>query len=421
MPTTTVSSRIADPSRAEEGRERIDWAQSRMPVLAGMRQEFQDTQPLDGVRVAGCLHVTKETAVLMRALEAAGAEVALCASNPLSTQDDVAAALVDEGIHVYAEHGIDQDGYYECVNRALDHEPHFTMDDGGDLVSTLHEERPEDLDRVQGGTEETTTGVTRFRAMADDGVLEYPIIAVNDAQTKHFFDNRYGTGQSTIDGIVRATSHLFAGSEVVVGGYGWCGRGVAMRAEGMGARVTVTEVDPVRALEAVMDGFDVAPMEEAAREADVIVTSTGNKHVVDADVLEAARDGCIVANAGHFDHEIDKAWLEENSKRERVRDGVDRYTLPDGDEIMLLGEGRLVNLACAEGHPPEVMDMSFANQARAVLYLHENADALTADVHDVPEEVDRDIAERKLEAMDVDIDELTDEQVEYLSGWKEGT
>jgi adenosylhomocysteinase len=421
MPATTVSSRIADPSRAEEGRERIEWAQSRMPVLAAMREEFQDSQPLDGKRVAGCLHVTKETAVLMRTLEAAGAEVTLCASNPLSTQDDVAAALVDEGIHVYAEHGIDEEGYYECVDRALDHEPHFTMDDGGDLVSTLHEERPDQVDTVVGGTEETTTGVTRFRAMAKDGVLEYPIIAVNDAQTKHFFDNRYGTGQSTIDGIVRATSHLFAGSRVVVGGYGWCGRGIAMRAEGMGARVTVTEVDPVRALEAVMDGFDVEPMMEAAKNADVIVTSTGNKHVVDKSVLEAANDGCIIANAGHFDHEIDKAWLTENADKRRVRDGVDEYTLPDGDEIVLLGEGRLVNLACAEGHPPEVMDMSFANQARSVLHLAEHGEEMQADVHDVPQIVDEDIAARKLEAMDVAIDELTDEQEEYLSGWREGT
>jgi adenosylhomocysteinase len=421
MPTQTLPSRIADPSLADEGRERIDWAESRMPVLANMREELQDAQPLQGRRVAGCLHVTKETAVLMRTLNAAGAEVTLCASNPLSTQDDVAAALAEEGIHVYAEHGIDDEGYYECVDSALDHEPHFTMDDGGDLVSTLHEERPDQLDDVVGGTEETTTGVTRFEAMARDGVLEYPIVAVNDAQTKHFFDNRYGTGQSTIDGIIRGTSHLFAGSKVVVGGYGWCGRGIAMRAEGMGARVTVTEIDPVRALEAAMDGFDVEPMVDAAEDADVIVTSTGNKHVVDEDVLEAADDGCIVANAGHFDHEIDKAWLEDNADREEAREGVVEYTLDDGSSLILLGEGRLVNLAMAEGHPPEVMDMSFANQARSVLFLDENHERLDPDVHDVPKAVDEDIAARKLDAMGMEIDELTDEQEDYLTGWKEGT
>lgn len=421
MPETTQTSRIADPSLAEEGHERIAWANRRMPVLADMRKELSATQPLEGKRVAACLHVTKETANLMRTLQAAGAEVALCASNPLSTQDDVAAALVDDGIHVYAEHGIDEEGYYECVDAALDHRPHFTMDDGGDLVSRLHEHRPEDLDEVLGGTEETTTGVTRFRAMAEEGVLQYPIIAVNDAQTKHFFDNRYGTGQSTIDGIIRATSMLLAGSDVVVGGYGWCGRGIASRAEGMGARVTVTEVDPVRALEAAMDGFDVAPMREAATQADLIVTSTGNKHVVDAMVLDAAQDGCIIANAGHFDHEIDKAWLETNADKTRLRDGVDEYTLKDGSSVILLGEGRLVNLAMAEGHPPDVMDMSFANQARAVLYLDEHVEEMTPAVHDVPDVVDQDIASRKLAAMGIEIDELTDEQETYLTGWREGT
>jgi len=421
MSKTAVDARIADPSLADEGRERIRWAEKRMPVLAHMREDFKQKRPLEGKRVAGCLHVTKETAVLMRTLKKAGAEVALCASNPLSTQDDVAAALVEDGISVYAEHGIDDEGYYECVNSALDHAPHFTMDDGGDLVSTLHEERPEDLENVRGGTEETTTGVTRFKAMARDGVLEYPIIAVNDAQTKHFFDNRYGTGQSTIDGIIRGTSHLFAGSKVVVGGYGWCGRGIAMRAEGMGARVTVTEVDPVRALEAAMDGFDIEPMVEAAQDADVIVTSTGNKHVVDDTVLEAAQDGCIVANAGHFDHEIDKAWLENNAERDEPREGVAEYKLPDGETVILLGEGRLVNLAMAEGHPPEVMDMSFANQARAVLYLDENSDRMDPTVHDVPKAVDEEIAARKLDAMGLEIDELTEEQEEYLTGWREGT
>jgi adenosylhomocysteinase len=421
MSKTAVDARIADPSLADEGRERIRWAEKRMPVLAHMREDFKQKRPLEGKRVAGCLHVTKETAVLMRTLKKAGAEVALCASNPLSTQDDVAAALVEDGISVYAEHGIDDEGYYECVNSALDHAPHFTMDDGGDLVSTLHEERPEDLENVRGGTEETTTGVTRFKAMARDGVLEYPIIAVNDAQTKHFFDNRYGTGQSTIDGIIRGTSHLFAGSKVVVGGYGWCGRGIAMRAEGMGARVTVTEVDPVRALEAAMDGFDIEPMVEAAQDADVIVTSTGNKHVVDDTVLEAAQDGCIVANAGHFDHEIDKAWLENNAERDEPREGVAEGKLPDGETVILLGEGRLVNLAMAEGHPPEVMDMSFANQARAVLYLDENSDRMDPTVHDVPKAVDEEIAARKLDAMGLEIDELTEEQEEYLTGWREGT
>ncbi len=421
MAETSATSRIADPSLAEEGAGRIAWARDRMPVLADLREEFEETRPFEGLTLAACLHVTKETAVLMETLKAAGAEVALCASNPLSTQDDVAAALVESGIHVYAEHGIDEQGYYECVDAALDHKPNFTMDDGGDLVSRLHRERPEDLDGVQGGTEETTTGVTRFKAMAAEGVLKYPIIAVNDAQTKHFFDNRYGTGQSTIDGIIRATSMLLAGSKVVVAGYGWCSRGIAMRADGMGARVTVTEIDPVRALEAVMDGFDVAPLQEAATEADLIVTATGNKHVVHQGVLEAAKDGCVVANSGHFDHEIDVAWLRKNTEHEELREGVDRYTLADGSSVVLLGEGRLVNLAMAEGHPPEVMDMSFANQARAVLYLNENSDDLEPGVYPVPKLVDEDIAARKLEAMGITIDELTKEQEAYLTGWREGT
>ncbi len=421
MPTTTTQSRIADPSLAPEGKERIEWANERMPVLADLREDLAKTQPLQGKRIAACLHVTKETANLMRTLQAAGAEVALCASNPLSTQDDVAAALVEEGIHVYAVHGIDHEGYYECVDSALDHQPHFTMDDGGDLVSKLHEERPEDISNVEGGTEETTTGVTRFRAMANEGVLEYPVIAVNDAQTKHFFDNRYGTGQSTIDGIIRATSMLLAGSHVVVAGYGWCGRGIAMRAEGMGARVTVTEVSPVRALEAAMDGFNVQTMKDAAPNADLIVTSTGNKHIVDEAIFDVIKDGCIVANAGHFDHEIDTAWLQENTERDQIREGVDRFTLPNGSSVILLGEGRLVNLAMAEGHPPEVMDMSFANQARAVLYLNENSKGLDPVVHDVPIEVDEDIAQRKLNAMGIRIDELTEEQHEYMTGWREGT
>ncbi len=418
---TDVPSRIKDPSLAEAGHGRIAWARDRMPVLAQLREELTESQALDGITLAACLHVTKETAVLMETLQAGGAEVALCASNPLSTQDDVAAALVEQGISVYAIHGIDETGYYECVDAALDHEPHFTMDDGGDLVSRLHTERPDDLAGVRGGTEETTTGVTRFKAMAAEGVLKYPIIAVNDAQTKHFFDNRYGTGQSTIDGILRATSMLLAGSRVVVGGYGWCSRGIAMRAKGMGARVTVTEVDPVRALEAAMDGFDVAPMTEAAAEADLIVTATGNKHVLHQGILEAAKDGCVVANSGHFDHEIDVAWLRSNGEHEHLRDGVDRYTLPNGNRIVLLGEGRLVNLACAEGHPPEVMDMSFANQARSVLYLLDNVDELEPQVYTVPDTVDKDIAARKLAAMDITIDELTKEQEAYLTGWREGT
>ncbi len=414
--------KVKDLELADEGRRRIDWAADHMPVLRGIREDFEEHRPLEGITVGACLHVTKETANLVRTLQAGGATVAICGSNPLSTQDDVAAALAEEGVHVYAWHGLDHDAYYECVNWVLDHEVAITMDDGGDLVSTLHKDRREHLTKVIAGTEETTTGVHRFRAMADDGVLEYPVVAVNDAKTKHLFDNRYGTGQSTLDGILRATSVLLAGKVFVVGGYGWCGRGIAMRAEGMGARVIVTEVDPVRALEAAMDGFEVKPMVDAAAEADLVVTSTGNKHVVGKDVLANLKDGAIIANAGHFDNEIDLPALEEMAKETtRVRPHVDRYDLGDGRRVYVLGEGRLVNLAAAEGHPPEVMDMSFANQALSTRWLLEHGADLDPQVLTVPRALDEEVAERKLAGMGLAIDTLTEAQESYMGSWTEGT
>jgi adenosylhomocysteinase len=413
---------VADLSLADEGRQRIEWAANSMPVLRDIREEYLQERPLEGLTVGACLHVTKETANLVRTLQAGGAEVALCGSNPLSTQDDVAAALADEGVHVYAWHGLDDDDYYDCVDWVLDHEVDVTMDDGGDLVSRLHQERRDLLDGVLAGTEETTTGVNRFRAMADDGALEYPIVAVNDAMTKHLFDNRHGTGQSTLDGILRATSILLAGKTFVMGGYGWCGRGIASRADGAGARVIVTEVDPTRALEAAMEGYEVAPMAEAAQEADVVVTSTGNKHVVGEEAIDELADGAILANAGHFDNEIDLPYLESLADEVvEVRPHVEEYRLKDGRTVHVVGEGRLVNLAAAEGHPPEVMDMSFANQARTVAWLREQADELSSEVLDVPEAIDEDIAARKLEAMGMGVDTLTDEQREYMGSWTEGT
>ena len=408
---------------AEGGRRRIEWAEREMPVLRSIRERFERERPFEGIRMSACLHVTTETANLMRTLQAGGADIVLTASNPLSTQDDVAACLVSHyEIPVFAIKGEDNVTYYKHIAAALDHRPHLTMDDGADLVSTLHKERRDQLDEVIGGTEETTTGVIRLRAMAADGELKFPVIAVNDAMTKHFFDNRYGTGQSTIDGIIRATNMLLAGKTFVVGGYGWCARGLAMRARGMGANVIVTEVDPLKALEAVMDGFRVMPMMEAAPVGDFFVTLTGDINVVDKHHFEAMKDGAIVANSGHFNVEINIPALEEMAVDKRlVRPFVDAYQLPDGRVIHILGEGRLINLAAAEGHPASVMDMSFANQSLSAEYMVKNADKLEQKVYAVPEDIDRDIARLKLESMDINIDTLTEEQIKYLNSWQEGT
>jgi adenosylhomocysteinase len=414
---------IKDIKLAEGGRRRIDWAEREMPVLRLIRERFKKERPLEGVRIAACLHVTTETANLMHTLHDGGAEVVLTASNPLSTQDDVAAALVTHyEIPVFAVKGEDNVTYYKHINAALDYQPNITMDDGADLVSTLHKDRRELLEDVIGGTEETTTGVIRLRAMAADGALEFPVVAVNDAMTKHFFDNRYGTGQSTIDGIVRATNILLAGKNFVVAGYGWCGRGLAMRARGMGASVIVTEVDPLPALEAVMDGFRVLPMAEAARIGDIFVTLTGDINVIDKHHFESMKDGAIVSNSGHFNVEINIPALEQMAKEKRlVRPFVEQYILEDDRRINLLGEGRLINLAAAEGHPASVMDMSFANQALSLEYMTKHADELEKKVYSVPQEIDQKIAQLKLEAMDIQIDLLTEEQIAYLNSWEEGT
>jgi adenosylhomocysteinase len=415
---------VKDMDLAPAGRLRIEWAEREMPVLRLIRERFQAESPLKGVRLSGCLHITTETANLARTLQAGGAEVVLTASNPLSTQDDVAAALVSYyEIPVFAIKGEDNETYYEHIHAALDHKPHMTMDDGADLVSILHKDRREVLDNVIGGTEETTTGVIRLRAMAQAGALEYPIIAVNDAMTKHLFDNRYGTGQSTMDGVIRATNVLIAGKTVVVAGYGWCSRGIAMRAHGLGGNVIVTEIDPLKALEAVMDGFRVMPMREAAPQGDVFITSTGDINVIDASHFEVMKDGAIVANSGHFNVEINIPALAEMAEGEprRVRPFVDEYTLPDGRRIHVLADGRLVNLSAAEGHPSAVMDMSFANQALSAEYMLGHAEELEQSVYDVPEEIDLEIARLKLEAMGVEIDVLTPEQERYLASWEEGT
>ena len=414
---------IQDVDLAEGGRRRIEWSELEMPVLRSIRERFKVERPLKDVRIAACLHVTTETANLMHTLQEGGADVVLTASNPLSTQDDVAASLVTHyEIPVHAIDGESNVTYYKHINSALDHEPHLTMDDGADLVSTLHKDRREVLDKVIAGTEETTTGVIRLRAMAADGALNYPIIAVNDAMTKHFFDNRYGTGQSTVDGIVRATNILIAGKTVVVAGYGWCGRGFAMRVRGLGANVIVTEVDPLPALEAVMDGLMVMPMDEAAKIGDIFVTLTGDLHVIDRHHFELMKDGAIVANSGHFNVEINIPALEELATGKRqVRPFVEQYVMSDGRRINLLGQGRLINLAAAEGHPASVMDMSFANQALSVEYLIKNVDKLQKKVYGVPEDIDQNIAQLKLEAMGVQVDVLTPEQVNYLNSWEEGT
>lgn len=414
---------VKDANLAEGGRRRIDWAEREMPVLRLIRERFAKERPLEGIRIAACLHVTTETANLMKTLHAGGADVVLTASNPLSTQDDVAASLVShDEIPVFAIKGEDNTTYYKHINAALDHKPHMTMDDGADLVSTLHKDRRDILAEVIGGTEETTTGVIRLRAMAADGALNFPIIAVNDALTKHLFDNRYGTGQSTIDGIIRATNLLLAGRNFVVAGYGWCGRGLAMRARGLGANVIVTEVDPLPALEAVMDGYRVMPMEEAAQIGDVFVTVTGDLHVIDRHHFELMKDGAVVANSGHFNVEINIPALEEMAVSKRlVRPFTDQYELPNGRRINLLGEGRLINLASAEGHPASVMDMSFANQALSLEYMVKNYEKLEKNVFPVPQDIDREIALLKLKGMDIQIDTLTEEQVAYLNSWEEGT
>jgi adenosylhomocysteinase len=415
---------IKDTSQAEGGRRRIDWAEREMPVLRLIRERFAKEKPLQGIRVSACLHVTTETANLMRTLQAGGADIVLTASNPLSTQDDVAAALVGHfEIPTFAMKGEDNVTYYRHISAALDHKPQMTMDDGADLVSTIHKERRELLGDIIGGTEETTTGVIRLRAMAADHMLNFPVVAVNDAQTKHFFDNRYGTGQSTVDGIIRATNVLLAGRNFVVAGYGWCGRGLASRARGMGALVIITEVDPLKALEAVMDGFQVMPMEQAARIGDIFCTVTGDIDVIDTSHFAVMKDGAIVANSGHFNVEINIPALEKISTGEprRVRPFVDQYETSDGRKINILGEGRLINLAAAEGHPASVMDMSFANQALSAEYMAKNADQLEKRVYSVPAEIDAEIARLKLDAMGVKIDTLTPEQVKYLGSWEEGT
>lgn len=414
---------IADPTLAASGRDRIDWAWSEMPVLRLLHERLARERPLAGLRVAGCLHITTETANLARTLQAAGADLVLCASNPLSTQDDVAAALVkDFDIPVFAVRGEDNDRYYAHVRAALEHRPRITLDDGADLVSTLHKEHQELLPDMLGGTEETTTGVIRLRAMAADGALRMPLIAVNDAMTKHLFDNRYGTGQSALDGVLRATNILLAGKVLAVVGYGWCGRGIAMRARGMGARVLVCEVDPLKALEAAMDGYQVMPGVEAARQADFMLTVTGDKHVIDRAHLEAMKDGCVIGNVGHFNVEINIEALAGMSEAvHRPRPAVDEYRLADGRRIRLLSEGRLVNLAAAEGHPAAVMDMSFANQALAVVHLAEHGAGLQHRVHGQPAELDRQVAELKLSAMGLSIDSLSEAQQCYLNSWREGT
>jgi adenosylhomocysteinase len=426
MSTTVVpqtSFDIKNIELAEAGKRRIEWANQSMPVLQSIRKEFIKNQPLKGIRVSACLHVTTETANLAITLRDGGADVVLCASNPLSTQDDVAASLVrDYGISVHAIKGEDNESYYKHILSALDHKPHMTMDDGADLVSTALTKRKDVLEGILAGTEETTTGVIRLRAMAKDGQLKYPIIAVNDALTKHMFDNRYGTGQSTMDGVIRCTNSLIAGSKFVIAGYGWCGRGLASRARGMGADVIVTEIDPTKAIEAVMDGYRVMSMNEAARIGDFFVTVTGNKNVVSREHFDLMKNGAVVANSGHFNVEIDIPALERmSSSKRQTREFVDEYAMKDGRKIYLLGEGRLINLAAAEGHPASVMDMSFANQALSAEYLAKNHKSLERKVYAVPEELDKKVARLKLESMGIKIDKLTPEQEEYLASWSEGT
>ena len=413
---------IKDPSLAEAGRLRIEWASREMPVIKLIRDRFTKEKPLRDIRISACLHITSETANLALTLKEGGADIILCASNPLSTQDDVAAALVEYGIPVNAIKGEDEETYYKHINTALDHKPQLTIDDGADLVSTLHAKRSELIKNVIGGTEETTTGVIRLRSLEKAGKLKYPLIAVNDAQTKYLFDNRYGTGQSTIDGITRATNILWAGKKVVICGYGWCGRGIALRAKGLGSQVIVTEVEPVRALEAVMDGYQVMPLMEAARVGDIFITVSGDKNVIDKAHLQVMKDGAILANSGHFNVEINIPALESMAhSQRRIRPFVDEYTLNNSRHLYLLGEGRLINLAAAEGHPASVMDMSFANQALCLEYMVKNRERLKPKIYPVPEEIDKQIAQLKLNSMGIDIDSLTPEQKEYLTSWEQGT
>ena len=423
MATTTPRHDVKDLALAPGGVVRIQWADRQMPVLAAIRERFEREQPLAGYRVSACLHVTTETANLARTLQAGGADVVLCASNPLSTQDDVAAALVEEyGISVFAIRGENNDTYYSHIENAVDHHPHLTMDDGADVIGHLHAKRRDQLGDIVGGTEETTTGVIRLKALEAQGDLAFPIVAVNEAKTKHLFDNRYGTGQSTVDGIVRATNVLLAGRRFVVAGYGWCGRGIAMRAKGMGAHVIVTEVDAMPALEAAMDGYEVMPMARAAEVGDIFVTVTGDKSVITRAHIERMKDGAILANSGHFNVEIEIPALRELAESTRVaRENVEEFAFADGRRLYLVGEGRLVNLAAAEGHPASVMDMSFANQALSAEHVVANAEELEPRVYAVPEEIDREIARLKLESMGIEIDSLTEEQARYLASWDEGT
>jgi adenosylhomocysteinase len=424
--TETKSARrfdIKDPGLAADGRRRIDWAAREMPVLRQIRDQFAREKPLQDVRILVCAHITTETANLALAMQAGGADAVLCASNPLSTQDDVAAALVEEGIPVFAIKGEDNETYYKHIRAALEHNPQIIVDDGADVVTMLHSERKDLLHHVMGATEETTTGVVRHRALLNEGLLQFPVIAVNDAETKHFFDNRYGTGQSTLDGIMRATNILLAGKTIVVAGYGWCGKGIAMRARGMGARVIVTEILPVRALEAAMDGFQVTTMDRAAAVGDIFITATGNINVVDRNHFDQMKDGAIMANAGHFNSELNIKALEEMSGegRRTLRPFVEEFVLGPDQRVILLGEGRLINLAAAEGHPASVMDMSFANQALGVAYLVREGKDLEPGVYSVPEDIDQEIARLKLAAMDIEIDQLTAEQEKYLTSWEGGT
>ncbi|CAN5886118.1 adenosylhomocysteinase [soil metagenome] len=423
MSTQSLAFEIKDPSLAAGGRRRIEWAAREMPVLRQIQDRFAVDRPLDGIRVLACAHITTETANLALALKAGGADSVLCASNPLSTQDDVAAALVDEGIPVFAIKGEDNETYYRHIHAALDHKPHVLIDDGADVVTTVHTTRTELLAEIIGATEETTTGVIRDRALEGEGVLKFPVIAVNDADTKHFFDNRYGTGQSSIDGILRATNILLAGKAVVVAGYGWCGKGIAMRMRGMGARVIVTEIDSVKALEAAMDGFAVMTMTRAAAQGDLFVTATGNINVIDRDDFAQMKDGAILANAGHFNSEVNLSALSEmaGEGRRNLRPMVEEFKIADDQSVIVLGEGRLINLAAAEGHPASVMDMSFANQAMAAGYLVQERGNLENRVYQVPVEIDHEIARMKLVSMDIEIDSLTTEQERYLSSWDAGT
>ncbi len=425
-PTTMTLPRhdIADASLAAEGKKRIEWAGRNMPVLAEIRERFEREKPFTGVRIAACMHVTTETANLMITLKAGGAEIALCASNPLSTQDDTAAALVHEyGISTFARNAIDRDGYYAHINAALDIEPHQVFDDGCDLVNTLHTTRQELLPNISGGCEETTTGVIRLRQMAKDGALTFPMVAVNDTDTKHMFDNRYGTGQSTLDAVFRATNILLAGKVLVVAGFGYCGKGVAERGRGLGADVIVTEIDPTKALDAMMQGYRVMPMHEAAKVGDIFITVTGNRDVLRAEHFSLMKDGAILANSGHFDIEIDVAWLEKyaTKKNSKIRHQTDEYVLADGKRVLLIAEGRLVNLGAAEGHPAVVMDMSFSDQALTAEWLVTSAKDLTPGVHNVPEAIDKEVASLKLKSLGAEIDTLTKEQVQYLNSWEHGS